>query len=291
MISSFTQATSPLPLPAVPGVEHQFVEAAGTRLHIAEAGSGPPLVLLHGWPQHWWSWRKVICPLAEHYRVICPDIRGLGWSKGSEGSYSWDALATDLVSVLDALGLERVRLVGHDWGLIAGYRACLMHPERFDRFVALAGIHLWQGFATSPMHFVRPWHVWLLGTLGAPGMTRLGLAERALRDWRHHGAFTEDEMAVYLGPIRRPSTIAATVRFDRNVTFHEILRGLREFRGWHLHVPTLHLLGEQDPLTPDVPRNFGPYTDDMRMEVIPDCGHFIAEERPDELLQRLAAFL
>lgn len=278
-------------MPSVAGVQHRWVEAAGASFHVAEAGDGPPLLLLHGWPQHWWSWREVIGPLAENYRVICPDIRGLGWSSGADGSYRWDALATDLVALLDALDLESVRLVGHDWGLIAGYRACLLYPERFERFVALAGIHLWQGFATRPKQFIRPWHVWLLGTLGAPGMTRLGMAERALRRWRYRGTFSEDEAAVYLGPIRRPSAIAATVRFDRGVTFYEIARGLRQFTSWHLTVPTLHLLGEQDPLTPDVPRNFGPHTDDMAMEVIPNCGHFIAEEAPRELLERLDAFL
>lgn len=280
-----------LPMPHVAGVEHDFVEAADTVFHVAEAGDGPPLVLLHGWPQHWWSWREVIGPLSRSYRVICPDIRGLGWSKGSDGSYRWDSLATDLADLLDALHLDRVKLVGHDWGLITGYRACLMYPKRFDRFVALAGIHLWQGYSTKPIQFLRPWHVWLLGTLGAPGMTRLGLAERALREWRHNGTFSEDEAAVYLGPIRRPSSIAATVRFDRGVTFYEIARGLREFRNWHLQVPTLHLLGEHDPLTPHVPSNFGPYADDMTLDVVPDCGHFIAEEAPGQLLGRLEAFL
>jgi pimeloyl-ACP methyl ester carboxylesterase len=65
-----------LPLPRVDGVEHRWVEAGGVRLHLAEAGEGEPLVLLHGWPQHWYEWREVIGPLAERYRVICPDLRG-----------------------------------------------------------------------------------------------------------------------------------------------------------------------------------------------------------------------
>jgi len=284
-------ATSVLPMPHVEGVRHHFVEAAGTLIHVAEAGDGPPLVLLHGWPQHWWSWREVIGPLSQDYRVICPDFRGLGWSQGSAGSYRWDSLANDLVALLDALGLDSVRLVGHDWGAVTGYRACLMHPERFERFVALAGIHPWQGWSTRPVHFLRPWHVWLLGTLGAVGMTRLGLAERALREWRHRGSFTEDEEAIYLAAVRRPSSIAATVSFDREVTFFEIVRGLRKFRGWHLKVPTLHLLGEHDPLTPRIPHNFDPYADDMRIEVLPDCGHFIPEEAPAQLLSKLASFL
>src|SRR4051812_47280334 len=132
---------SVLPLPHADGVAHRRVDVDGARFHVAEAGDGPPLVLLHGWPQHWWSWRHVIGPLAERYRVLCPDVRGLGWSEGAVGAMSFDALAGDLIAQLDALGLDRVRLVGHDWGLVAGYRACINHPERFERFVALAGVH------------------------------------------------------------------------------------------------------------------------------------------------------
>src|ERR671916_187124 len=75
---------SPL-LPNVDGVEHRYIEARGLRFHVAEAGAGEPVVLLHGWPQHWYEWREVIGPLAAHYRVICPDLRGFGWSEAPPG--------------------------------------------------------------------------------------------------------------------------------------------------------------------------------------------------------------
>jgi pimeloyl-ACP methyl ester carboxylesterase len=281
-----------LPIPNVAGVEHRFVQIGdGNRIHVAEAGDGPPLVLLHGWPQHWWSWREVIGPLADHYRVLCPDIRGCGWSGGADGSFRLDDLAHDLFGLLDALGLDRVRLVGHDWGLFIGYRACVLRPERFERFMALAGVHLWQGRDTPPRGFARPWHVYVLATIGGAGVTRLGLGERALRAWRHAGAFTEDESAVYMGALRRPSSVAASVSFDRSLVFHELPRALLAFRSWHLPVPTLHLIGEHDPLTPDVPDSYRPYADDMRVDAIPDCGHFIPEEAPGALLERLEDFL
>jgi pimeloyl-ACP methyl ester carboxylesterase len=281
-----------LPMPAVAGVEHRFVQIGdGTSIHVAEAGAGPPLVLLHGWPQHWWSWRELIGPLAEHYRVLCPDIRGCGWSGGADGSFRFDDLAEDLFGLLDALGIDRVRLVGHDWGLFIGYRACLLRPERFERFVPLAGVHPWQGRDTSPAGFTHPWHVYVIATLGAAAVTRLGLGERALRRWRHAGAFTEDECAIYIGPVRRSSSVTAAVRFDRRLVFREIPRALRAFRSWRLPVPTLHLIGAHDPLTPCVPDSYRPYTDDMTVAVIPDCGHFIPEEAPARLLERLTRFL
>lgn len=278
-------------MPYVPGVKHRFLEIKGTTFHVAEAGDGPPLVLLHGWPQHWWSWREVISPLAETYRVICPDIRGLGWSGGWDGRYGHDDLAQDLIDVLDALGLERVRLVGHDWGLLAGYRACIMWPERFERYVALAGIHLWQGAQVRLIAIRRPWHVWAMAFIGGPALTRLNLADRVLRTWRHNGEFTEDECAIYLSAIRRPSSVRASIRFNRTFTFRDMARGMRKYKGWRMRVPTLHLLGANDPITPFVPDSYLEYADDMRLETIPECGHYIPEEAPDELLARLGPFL
>ena len=290
-MASSTAAQPTLPLPWVAGVEHRFIDVLGTRFHYAEAGSGPPLVLLHGWPQHWWSWRMVIGELSKHYRVICPDIRGMGWSEGAEGGFGWDDLSADLVDLLDALGLDRVRLVGHDWGSLIGYRTAIRHPERLESLVAMAGIHPWQVRHTTAVTWRRPWHIWTIALLGGVGVTRLGLGERALREWRHHGAFTEDEAAVYMGALRRPSSVAATRRFDRNIPKFEIPRGLREYRRWRNPVPTLHLNGAEDPLTPEHPRGFEPYADRMELEVIPNCGHFIAEEAPDFLVDRLLSFL
>jgi len=280
-----------LPMPSADGVEHTFLDVGGTTVHVAQAGDGPPLVLLHGWPQHWWSWRLVIPRLAQDYRVICPDFRGQGWSAGSDGSYRFDALALDLVALLDELGHQRVRLVGHDWGLVVGYRACIEWPERFERFVALAGIHPWQGGEPRLINFRRPWHVWTIAALGPVALTRLNLGERALRAWRHFGEFTEEETAVYAGAFRRRSSIAAAVRFDREVMLYEIPRAFRDHRSWHLSVPTLHLQGERDPLTPFTPDNYRAFADEMAVEAIPNCGHFIPEEAPDQLLARLDGFL
>src|SRR5947208_1339228 len=112
----------PPPMPELPGVSHSFHEVRGVRLHVAEAGEGNPLVLLHGWPQSWWCWHKVIPALAESgFRVIAPDLRGYGWSEEVPGGYEKESFARDLVALLDELGLERVQLIGHDWGAMAGF--------------------------------------------------------------------------------------------------------------------------------------------------------------------------
>src|SRR5947208_512585 len=121
------------PMPELPGVSHSFHEVRGVRLHVAEAGEGEPLVLLHGWPENWWCWRKIIGPLAESgYRVVAPDMRGYGWSDPAPDGYDKESLERDLIALLDALGLDRVQLIGHDWGGWVGFLACLNHPERIE---------------------------------------------------------------------------------------------------------------------------------------------------------------
>ena len=104
---------------------------------MAEAGAGEPVLLVHGWPQHWWCWRNVIPPLAAERRVICLDLRGFGWSDAPPGRYDKATFAADIVGLLDALGIERADLVAHDWGAWAGFLACLGHPDRFRSYLAL----------------------------------------------------------------------------------------------------------------------------------------------------------
>ena len=124
-------------LPEVDGVRHRWVEAHGLRFHLAEAGEGDKVVLcLHGWPQHWYEWRFLLPRLAAAgHRVIAMDLRGFGWSDAPRDGYEKENLATDVLAVLDELGIGRVKLVGHDWGGWIGYLLCLRAPERFKQYL------------------------------------------------------------------------------------------------------------------------------------------------------------
>ena len=114
--------------------EHHEVQLKDVRMHYVREGSGPPLVLLHGWPGFWWEWNKVIGPLAEYYDVIVPDHRGFGDSEKVDldtvSNYSAEALMNDQAEFLDALGLDKVYLVGHDWGGIVAHKFLRNHPDR-----------------------------------------------------------------------------------------------------------------------------------------------------------------
>jgi pimeloyl-ACP methyl ester carboxylesterase len=123
--------------PPLPGVTHRTVDVGEVGLHVAEAGEGPPLLLLHGWPQHWWCWRRLIPRLATRYRVLAVDLRGWGWSDAPAGSYAKATFAADVLALLDAEGLDRVRVIGHDWGGYTAFLLALGHPQRVERVVAL----------------------------------------------------------------------------------------------------------------------------------------------------------
>ena len=280
----------PTDMPHMDGVEHVYPVVDGLRVHCAVAGEGPPVVLLHGWPQHWWSWRELIGPLAEHYSVVCPDIRGMGWSDAPRSGYELRRLSADLLGLLDVLGHRQVRLVGHDWGFLVGYAACLARPDRFARFVPMGGVTPWSGIGAPPRLYARPWHVYLLATPAGPAAATL-LARNRLHAWRAAGRFTPEEVEIYTAPLRRPLGRVATVGRDRQIVRRDIPFFIRHSPRLRLRVPTLHLNGELDPLTQGVPDSYRRHADDMRLELVPDCGHFIAEERPRWLLDRLLAFL
>ena len=134
-------------MPEVDGVSHRWVEARGLRFHVAEAGEGDDVVLcLHGWPQNWYEWRHLMPALAAGgHRVLAMDLRGYGWSDAPRDSdgYLKENMADDVLAVLDELGLQRVKLVAHDWGGWIGFLLGMKAPERFDRYLALNILHPW----------------------------------------------------------------------------------------------------------------------------------------------------
>ena len=120
-------------------------QCRGLRAHVALAGpeDAPPIVLVHGWPQNWWAWRRVIPGLAERFRVIAPDLRGHGWTEAPGTGYEKEQLRLGPACRTRSLGVERATWVGHDWGGWTGVLAALRAPERFDRMLAVCIPHLW----------------------------------------------------------------------------------------------------------------------------------------------------
>ncbi len=278
-------------MPSLPGVSHRDVAVDGVRLHVAEAGRGPPVVLLHGWPQHWWAWRRVLPTLARDHHVICPDLRGLGWSEAPTASYEKQRLADDLIGLLDALGLDRVQLVGHDWGGFAAFLAALKAPERFSGLLALSISHLWPpGGPPDPRRLVRFSYQGVIASpLGERLLRHEGLARRLLHR-AGDGAWDAEALNLYAGVLSQPAAARASVMLYRTFLLRELgplLRGVYSDR--RLQVPTRMLVGDRDPvITPELVAGLSEHADPGTVAWEAGAGHWLPEERPERVLAELA---
>jgi pimeloyl-ACP methyl ester carboxylesterase len=273
------------PLPGADGASHRWVEVRGIRLHVAEYGAGAPVLLLHGFPQHWFAWHPVATLAASaRRRLIVPDLRGFGWSEQSRRGYDIDGLAEDMLALADALELGRVGLVGHDWGAHVGFRMCLRAPERFHGFLALNTPHPW---VRQRNVLPQVWRQWYTAFVEYPLLGRAVL--------RHWPAFTRfllrhqvADPAVW--PARELAEFSAAARESAHAgqamfwqyVLREIPALLRgTWRRQRLTVPTLLLGGERDNVyPPSMLAGAEGHADALTVRIVPGVGHFLPRESP-----------
>src|SRR5262249_6789721 len=192
---------------------HRFVEVRGARLHVAEAGGGDPVVLLHSFPEHWYAWRRVVPLLAGQYRLISPDWRGFGWSEAPPRGYDTASRAADILALLDALGLRRVRLIAHDWGAHAAFVAALQAPDRVSHLLAVHAAHAWLRQRRLLPQLWRFWYTafWEYPRIGRlvlrhwPGLTRFLLRRGAAGP----AAWQPGEVEEFVAASRQPGSARA----------------------------------------------------------------------------------
>jgi pimeloyl-ACP methyl ester carboxylesterase len=271
------------------GVTHRHIEARGMRFHVAEAGpdGAPPVVLTHGWPQHWWLWRHVIPQLAKDRKVYAWDLRGLGWSDAApDGDYTKTAMADDLLGVMDALNIDRAGLVGHDWGAFSGMIACVKAPQRFTGFVSCSVPHLW------PRDRFNPRRVVLLGYQGpistpflGERLMRKGFATRLLKAGRASGRWSDEELHAFGDVIREPKAAKATVGIYRQFLTKELPQFFRgAYTDQRLKVPTRLLAGTEDVAVKGDSLE-GANADDLVVQWVDGAGHFLPDEAPEVVVQ------
>jgi pimeloyl-ACP methyl ester carboxylesterase len=282
--------------PAVDGISHRTVRARGLDFHVAEAGSGDDVVLcLHGWPQHWYEWRHLMPALADRHRVLALDQRGFGWSDAPPGGYDKENLASDVLAVLDELGLERVKLVGHDWGGWVGFLLCLRAPERFERYLALNIVPPWIDLRATVRH---AWRFWYQQVVLAPGLgyalhRRGDFVKRVLVGGSENKEVWDAEtLAIFSDRFAEPARARAAVQMYRVFNWREALPILRgRYAQERLTVPTRLVFGVDDfVLRPEMLAGYERHADEMELELVPGCGHFIADEMPDLVAARAREF-
>jgi pimeloyl-ACP methyl ester carboxylesterase len=247
-------------------------------------------VLLHGWPQHWYEWRDVIPLLAPHAHVICPDLRGFGWTDVPKRGYEKHQLMRDVLALLDALGLERVTFAGHDWGGFVGFLLALEHPERIESFLALNVLPPWP--STDRRTMLDAWRFLYMPALATPGVGRGRVGrEFAARGLRDAGLLPVDVDA-FVGRLDGQRG-HATERLYRSFFLRELpglLRG--PYSASDLHVPSKLVFGTGDVvLSTRTAQALAAEADRLELELVADAGHFIVDEKPELVADRVLGLL
>src|SRR3954468_9682230 len=272
-------------------IEHRFLDAGGLRMHFVEAGEGEPVVMLHGWPQHWYVWRHVIPLLAPRWRVICPDLRGFGWTDVPASGYDRETMARDVLALLDALELDRVRLVGDGLGGWIGFLLSLNQPERVDRFVALNIFPPWP--SRNPRDLLKLWRLAYQVPLALPQLGRRVVEGGAARLVLNSAsdAFTPEQVEVFTSRLKGDRARASEQLYRTFLLREAVPVAAGRYAGSALQVPTLLVVGERDAvISTRVVREQSDRIDALEVELVPDAGHFIVDERPELVADRVSSF-
>jgi len=283
-------------------LEHRYIELGeGVTIHVADAGpaEGPPVMLVHGFPENWWEWRDLIVPLAtDGYRVLCPDLRGAGWSSAPRSRYTKAEKAEDLAAVLDRLGVGPVKLVAHDWGGPTAFIMMLRHPEKVTGFFGINTVAPFVKFGFSSLRNI--WRLWYQIPISLPVIGPRLLRDpksrylRMLGHWVGGGfSIPEDSTRLYVECMQQPGHAEAGSRWYRSCQTGEMLRWVRgEYADARVDVPVRWLTGTQDPvITADLTDGYADHISDFEVELVDGAGHWIVAQRPDLVLDRVRAFL
>lgn len=284
------------------GFETFDVEAGGTTIHGVKGGEGPPLLLLHGYPQTHAMWHKVAPALAEHFTVVATDLRGYGdsgkpASAPDHGPYAFRAMARDQVEAMAALGFDRFRVCGHDRGARVTHRMALDHTDRVERLALLDIVPTLHVYETVNQAVATGYYHWffLIQPADLPermiGADAEGYLRTKIGQWsRIGGCFDDDAVAEYVRCFARPETIHATCE-DYRAGASVDLDHDRADRDRKVAAPTLVLWGARGLVgrAYDVLDVWRGRCDDVRGRGL-DCGHFLPEEAPADTLSDLLAF-
>jgi pimeloyl-ACP methyl ester carboxylesterase len=276
----------------------RYVDAGGLRMHAVIGGDGPPLLLVHGWPQTWYAWRMLMPALARDFEVIAVDQRGIGLSDKPRDGYDTGTLAGDLVALMDGLGHTRFALYGTDTGMPIAYALAADHPERVDRLVVSEAPL--PGIAPSPPLFLPPvlnarlWHL-MFNQLPAEVNEALVRGREEIFFGAEFDAsagtkkLPDDVVKHYVGTLASdPDALRGSFEFYRALP--TIITQNEQRKSRRLTMPVL-AIGGAESLGTMAADTMKLAADDVQGVVLADCGHWVAEQAPEELLAALTAFL
>lgn len=270
----------------------------GVRLHYVEAGEGPLVLLLHGFPEFWYSWRHQIGPLAEAgFHVVAPDMRGYNLSSKPAGWRSYDTplLAGDIAGLAKSFGVERAHVVGHDWGAAVAYATAMYHPEVVERLVILNVPHMERmlaGFRTL-RQLRKSWYMFFFQIPALPEwlMARddFSFMKRSLRA-DSKAAFTDEDLERYVQAWAQPGALSGMINYYRAALRRNprgVLSSLRP-----IDAQTMVIWGRRDRhLGSELAEPSRKWVPNVRMEWIPEATHWVQHDAPARVNELLIGFL
>ncbi|MFL5826774.1 MAG: alpha/beta fold hydrolase [Thermoleophilaceae bacterium] len=276
-----------------------YAEVNGIRLHYVEQGEGPLVMLLHGFPEFWYSWRKQIDALGNAgFRVVAPDMRGYNLSDKPPGvkAYDTDLLAADIAGLIRERGEERALLAGHDWGATVAWEMAMNQPEVVQRLAILNGAHprrLQKAFRSKPTQLIKSWYFFAFQIPWLPERIEGLGRHRSLRnrfDNAKPGAFTQEDIDRYVEAWSQPGALTGQINYYRAAVRQSPKES--EARLKPVQAPTRVIWGEKDrylerdlaePERADVPNL-------EQVIRLPDASHWVQQDEPERVSELLVEF-
>jgi epoxide hydrolase 4 len=278
-----------------------YAHAGEVRLHYVEAGpsDGPLVLLLHGFPEFWYSWRRQLPALVSAgYRAVAPDLRGYNLSEkpSSWREYGAEHLAGDIAGLIRALGRERAFVVGHDWGAAVAYYAATFHPAAVERLAIINVPHparMLAGLRTL-RQLRKSWYMFFFQIPALPeyllARENYSFAKRSLRANATRGAFTDEDLERYVAAWSQPGALTGMIAYYRAALRHTPRKALSSLRP--ISAPTLVIWGERDAyLGSELAEPEPGWVPDVRVRRIPEASHWVQHEAPERVNELLIEFL
>lgn len=281
--------------------QHGSAYVNGVRLHYVTQGEGVLVILLHGFPEFWYSWRHQIPALARQFRVVAPDLRGYNASDKPVGvaNYRIDVLTADVRGLIRAFGEDKAIIVGHDWGGGIAWAFAADYPQATERLIVMNCPHpgaFQKQLRSNWRQLRRSWYMFWFQVPWLPELAiRLAarrFVEQAFRGWAiRKEAFSDEDLRRYVEAIQKPGALTAAINYYRAAFREVVRRGERKFAP--ITCPTLLIWGEEDvALGKELTYGMEPYfTNRFEIKYIPQCSHWVQQEQPELVNQYMREFL
>ncbi|MFH7024709.1 MAG: alpha/beta fold hydrolase [Heteroscytonema crispum UTEX LB 1556] len=278
-------------------LQHEYITTNGIKLHYVTQGEGPLMLMLHGFPEFWYSWRHQIPEFAKNFKVVALDLRGYNDSdKPSEQSaYVMDEFIKDIQGVIKGLGYQKCVLVGHDWGGAIAWCFAYAHPEMLERLIILNLPHpakFTQGLRT-PQQLLRSSYAFFFQLPWLPEFliqsSDYQAVETAFKGMAvNKSAFTKADIDAYKDAAAKRGALTAMLNYYRNAARHGMFK-----ENWGiLQIPTLMIWGEKDTaLGKELTYGTEAYVKDFQIKYIPNASHWLQQEQPELVNQYIRDFL